>query len=198
MSSYDYEIGEQFTATGTAQASVGDLTQVNGSGTAFTTEFAIGYLVTINNETRIVSSITHDTFMNVSVAFGSSVASAAFTGVNLINVEDLTTPVLPPKGTFQLFSQYTRLGSALVRGSGWSTAKWAWGFLSNDQRDQLRTFCALVASNDVYIRTRNNENTDEFAYYSATLVWPQGEEKLIAKRFDFSLAFINAVEVTVS
>ena len=197
MPLYTYEIGELYTGTGTAQANAGDKTQVDGSGTAFTTELAAGYLITINSETRVVDSVTNDTTLVVTVAYLASVALAAFTLVNLINVESLPTPVFAPKGTFIPFSQYRSLGNGTVRGLGWATATWIWGFQSVTQRDQLRLFCSLVASNDVFIRTRNNENTDEFAYYSGVMVWPAEEEKQASKRLTFAIEFINLVEVTV-
>lgn len=204
MAIYDYEIGELFTATGTAQASPGTLDEVDGSGTAFTTEFAVGYLVLINGEYRVVNYIENDTKMQVTEAFSSSVAMAAFAGVNLINLEDLPVALFPPKSEFSEFSQQIQLGSGKVRGAGWGLARWFWGFIVGTQRDQLRLFCDdaagdPVASNEVYIRTRNNENTDEYAYYSCVLVWPTGEEeKQLSKRIEFSLSFQDLVEIEVS
>jgi len=203
MPCYYYEIGELYSGTGTAQANAGNKKQVDGSGTSFDTEVVAGYLITINSETRVVESVTNATTLVVTVAFSASVALAAYTLVNLVNVEDLTVPVFSPKGTFVPFSQYLTLGNGLVRGLGWATARWLWGFLSNTQRDQLRLFCDdgsgnPLASNSVYIRTRNNEQTDAFAYYKANMVWPQEEEKQAAKRLTFAIDFQNLVEIVVS
>ncbi len=201
---YNYEIGELFTPTGTAQANGGVLTQVDGVGTAFLTEFAAGYLVTINNETRVVASVSNDTTMVVDAAFSSSVPTAAFTGVNLVNLESLTVSVFPPNGRPYIeFSKLLQLGDGTVRGAGWAKMQWAWGYLLDTQRDQLRLFCDdgsgnPVASNEVYIRTRTNETQGEYKRYSCVLVWPTGREQFSAdKAINFSLAFQRLIEVTV-
>ena len=112
---------------------------------------------------------------------------------NLTNLESLTTPVDAPKSTFVPYSQYIQLGDGTVRGSGWATAEWRWGYMSQAQRNQLRTYCT-GASASVYINTRKNDTSDAYQVYTATMIWPQEEEKELGKRIDLVIRFVNMVE----
>lgn len=197
MSLYSYEIGELF--DGTAQASVAGTTAVTGDGgCAFLTEFAAGYLIIVGTETRVVASVTNDDALIVTIAFAETIGPVDYEGVNLVNLEDLsTTEVDAPKSSFSEYSQPIALGDGTVRGAGWPTAQWRWGFLTQTQRDKLRTFCTTM-SNDVYIRTRKNDTLDEYDYYSGVMRWPIGEEdKHAGKRLDFVLLFQTMVEIDV-
>lgn len=196
MSMYSYEIGGLF--DGTAQASVAASTAVTGDGgCAFTTEFAVGYLVIVGGETRVVASITNDNNMVVTNAFTVTEGPVDYEGVNLINLEELATKIHAPKSAFSEYSQPIALGSGGIRGAGWATGQWRWGFLSQAQRDQLRTFCTGM-SEEVYVRTRKNDTSDAYEYYSGVLAWPVGEEeKHAGRRLDFVLAFQTLVEVAL-
>jgi len=59
-----------FTLTGSINVT-GTNTAVPGSGTAFLSELSIGDEIVVDEETRIISSITSDTVAAVSVAWGS-------------------------------------------------------------------------------------------------------------------------------
>lgn len=109
--------------------------------------------------------------------------------VGMTNVEDLATPLSAPKSTFLPYSQLLNLGEGTVRGSGWATATWRFGFLTQSQRNQLRTFCTS-ASASVYIKTRKNDTSDAYEVYTAVMIWPE-ENKDAGKRLDFVLAFQN-------
>jgi hypothetical protein len=196
MSMYNYEIGELF--DGTAQVSIAADTSVTGDGgCAFTTEFAVGYMVIVGDETRVVASITDDNNMVVTNAFAEIEGPVNYEGVNLINLEELATKMHAPKSAFTEYSQRLALGSGGVRGAGWATGQWRWGFLSQAQRDQLRTFCTGM-SNEVYIRTRKNDTSDAYEYYSGVVMWPVGEEeKHAGRRLDFVFAFQSLVEVSI-
>jgi len=197
MALYSYEIGIEFTGTGTAASAAASMT-VNGTTTIFESEFAAGYLITLAGETRVVSTITSDTVLTVTANFTVSSGAVVFTGVNLVNVESLTTALPPPKSTFNEYSQLLDLGNGSVRGAGWAVATWRFGYLSQAQRDQLRTFCA-GASTAVYIRSRKNDTSDAYQYYSANFVWPVGQEqKDHGFRLDFVAEFRDAILVSVA
>lgn len=197
MALANYEIGEVFTGTGTATSSAASKNVV-GTGSSFTTEFEAGDLITIASETRVVASVSDNTHLAVSSNFTTGSGGAvAYTGVDLTNVEDLTNGVPAPKSAFVDYSQYLPLGDGTVRGSGWATGEWRWGYLEQAERGDLRAYCT-GASNSVYIRTRENDTSDQYGYYSCTVIWPQEEEKDHFYRPDFVLRFQKLVEVTVS
>jgi len=197
MAIYSYEIGEVFTATGTATSSAASKT-VEGTGTDFVTEFAAGYLIVIAGETRVVASITDaDTLLVTENFTAGSGGAVAFEGVNMVNVEDLTTPLPAPKGLFKDYAQQISLGDGSVRGGGWAVGGWRFGFLTRAQRDQLRTFCT-GASNSIYIRSRENDTADAYRYYTCKIVWPQEEEKDHGFRLEFVPEFRDMVEVAIS
>lgn len=113
------------------------------------------------------------------------------TGPGLVNVESLTVPLPAPKGIFQDYTEVIELGDGTVRGVGFPAAVWRWGFLTQAQRDQLRTFCT-GASNEVYIKTRTNDSADSYGLYTAVMVWPT-EEKDAQRRLDFAVLFRHLV-----
>ncbi len=115
---------------------------------------------------------------------------------SLTNVESLTVPVPPPKSIYKPYSQMIGLGDGTVRGAGWPTAEWRWGYLTQAQRDQLRTFCTGASSN-VYIRTRIMDTADSYAYFQAVMVWPiESEERDASRRIDFAITFQKLVQYT--
>jgi hypothetical protein len=123
---------------------------------------------------------------NYMISAGSSGSGA------LVNVENLSTPVDPPKGLFHPYSQMLQLGDGTVRGGGWATATWSWKIITVAQRDQLRTFCP-GASAVVYIQTRTMDSTDSYGIYQAVMVWPiTTEDRDIGQyrpRPDFEIKF---------
>ena len=109
----------------------------------------------------------------------------------MANLGELSTPVPAPARTFKPYSVRKPLGDGTVRGLGFAQATWRWGYLTQDQRDQLRTFCS-GASAGVYIKTRKNDGT--YQVYSAVMVWPDEEEFKNGKVLDFSIQFIQMQE----
>lgn len=76
---------------------------------------------------------------------------------------------------------------------GYPVATWRWGFISNAQRDMLRTFCPDVTET-VYIRTYTKENSDETNLYEAIMTWPVLEEEVDAsRRIDFTIEFSHLI-----
>lgn len=200
MASYSYEIGTLFTGTGLAATTAVSKDVVGSAGSSFDTEFVSGYLITVAGETRVVDVVTDADELSVTQAFTvGSDGAKAFTGANLVNVESLATTALPPpKSAFAEHSQTITLGDGAVRGLGWATGEWRWGFLSRAQRDKLRTFCT-GASATVYVRTRKNDTADAYDYYSAVLVWPTGQEdKQAGKRLDFVAQFQNVTLIATA
>ncbi len=198
MPQQSYEIGVVFAGTGTADTGAASAAIV-GTASDFENEFAAGYLVTIGGETRVILSIADATHMTATEDFTVGTGAAeAYTGVDLTNLESLTTKVNPPKGGFAESTQNLRLGSGLVRGAGWQAATWRWGFLTQAQRDQLRTFCT-GSSAAVYIRSRKNDASNAYTYYSGTMIWPTGqEEQDNFKRLAFSVRFQNLITIAVA
>jgi hypothetical protein len=106
----------------------------------------------------------------------------------LVNLGDLTEPLLSPKPEFTEFTQAIPLASGLVKGGGWSTASWKWGSITIDERDQLKTFCPTDLSAPVYIRTWRRDGT--FGYYEGVMVWPENEgEHQAGRLLDFTVTF---------
>jgi hypothetical protein len=111
---------------------------------------------------------------------------------NLTPLEDLDIP--DPRGFHIQHAELVRLGSGGVRGMGFPTFIWDYGFVSQETREAFRAICP-DASAEVYITTRTNENTDAFVTYTAVMVWPQDEEVIATRRIDFRLEFRHCVEV---
>ena len=104
-------------------------------------------------------------------SYGISAATSATT-----NLESLTTPVNPPRATYNEWSRTYDRSDGSSEGDGYPSATWNFDYLTQAQVTQLRTFCT-GRSASVYITTRIN--TGAFATYTAQMLWPGG---LLAKR----------------
>lgn len=116
----------------------------------------------------------------------------------ITTLDALTTFVPDPKTSFRSYSKLLDLGSGLKRGAGWPTAEWNYGFLTQAQREQLRTFCA-GASAEVFIttRTRDEDNEDSlFKTFKAVMIWPEEEDYRNSRRVDVTIKFTR-LEVQV-
>jgi len=119
------------------------------------------------------------------------------TYAGMTNVEELATPLPPPRSTFKLYSQTVNLGDGTVRGAGRAATEWRFGYLTLAQRNQLRQFCPGASANNIYIKTRTNDSADLYKVYTATMVWPQSEERDTGgRRLDFVVEFVNLQEYT--
>lgn len=85
------------------------------------------------------------------------------------NVEELPTPVNPPRGRFSEHSVLLDRSNGRVSGHGFPSAIWHFDILTQDMIDQLRLFCP-GASATVYLTTRKNDGT--FDTYRAIMIWP--------------------------
>jgi len=97
-------------------------------------------------------------------SYGISDSTSATT-----NVESLTTPLNPPRSTYNEWSRTYDRSDGSSEGDGYPSAVWHFDYLSQAQVTQLRTLCT-GRSASVYITTRIN--TGAFATYTAQMIWP--------------------------
>lgn len=116
------------------------------------------------------------------------------TSLNITALGSLSTPVPFPKSTFQPYMEYLALGSGGVRGAGFPFATWQYGYLTQAQRNMLRSYCS-GAQATVYIWTRVNDNSDAYIAYQALMIWPLVEERDAFRRISFTIEFRNLVAV---
>lgn len=133
------------------------------------------------------------TIYPTSGSYTLTAGSTAGSGV-LTNVESLTVEVAAPKSTFQEYGEGIPLGDGSIRGAGWKSASWRWGYMTQAQRDQLAVYCTGASAN-VIIQTRTNSNSDAYKTYSAIMVKPQSEDKDASRRIDYLIEFRNLKEI---
>lgn len=115
---------------------------------------------------------------------------------NMVNVETLDGGKMPaPRAPYRVYTEPIELGSGAIRGAGYPSVVWRWGFLTQDQRDILRAYCT-GASADVYIKTSGVDSADAYAVYSAVMVWPEEEDRQASRRTDFAIEFRKLVPQT--
>ena len=124
--------------------------------------------------------------MSDPTAFGISTTST------LTNLSALTVPIPDPRSPFQAYAEYVTMASGKVVGRGWPIVTWDFGYLTQTQRDQLRTFCA-GASAQVYIGTRQNDNADAYKKYQCVMNWPLNEERDATRRVSIKIVFTHCV-----
>ena len=96
-----------------------------------------------------------------------------------------------PKCEYGKYSGEITLGDGTARGVGLPMTVWHWSWLTADQRDALRAYCAGKSA-IVFIRSLKDDLTYED--YEAVLVWPTNEERQAGRVLDFNLEFRNMVE----
>ncbi len=111
----------------------------------------------------------------------------------LVNIESLPTPLPNMKSYYKQFSELVTLANGASFGRGFASAEWRWNLLTRPQRDQLRTFCPGTSA-AVYIRTRSNDNEDEYKYFQAIMHFPIEEEKDTTVRMDVTIVFTHLIE----
>jgi hypothetical protein len=115
--------------------------------------------------------------------------------VGLTNLEGLTVPLPPPHAIYKSYQNIVPLGDMTTRGIGFPSAVWRWASLTDAQRDQLRSFCA-GSSAEIYIRTRTNENTNEYKSFKGVMIWPTEEDPDSYSKVDFIITFVGLVVQT--
>jgi hypothetical protein len=114
-------------------------------------------------------------------------------GTTLVGMVTLASLGVPdPKSTYEPYSEQLELGNGKIRGGGFPTATWHWGFLKQAWRDALRAYCT-GASASIFIETRITDTSDAYDQFSVVIVWPQEEERDAFRRLDFTLEFRQLV-----
>lgn len=202
-----YALGLAFTPTGTASVSAAS-PLVLGAGTLFVAEFAVGDVIIINGEVRLVAVITDNTHLAASADYAASATGQVIGGVSLpaLQLPAFYAPagITPPKGIFVPYSAPLDLGDGGQRGGGWPTAEWRWGFLPRAMRDALRgaffssagTPAVPVVTVLLCMRTSVNNFADQFQVFRAQALWPQTEDRQATRRMGFTLRFRAMVRIT--
>jgi len=112
------------------------------------------------------------------------------TSASTIPLHDLPTPIPFPRPPLKLFVELSQMASGKFVGRGLPTITWAWGFITQAQRDQLRSFCP-GASAIIYIDTISLENADQFRQYKCIMKWPEEEDRQTTRRVSFNLEFVH-------
>jgi hypothetical protein len=112
---------------------------------------------------------------------------------HMTNYAALATPVHYPKTAYHPGAGTVDLDDLTQRLVGLPSVVQAWSTITQVERDMLRTFCP-GASAAVVIRTRTNDNSAEFLYYTCTMVWPSLQEEYATRtRQSFSITFRKMV-----
>jgi hypothetical protein len=115
------------------------------------------------------------------------------TSANMVTLASLGIP--DPKGRFLPEAERVRLGNGKYKGLGSPVVIWEWGFLTQADRDALRTYCTGNSAT-VYIETITNNSTNTYATYTGLMHWPDGDENQDTyRRLGFSVEFTNLVIV---
>jgi hypothetical protein len=104
----------------------------------------------------------------------------------MTNIESLTVPLELPKSEYFPYARTVNKGNGGKRGVGFPMASWTFALLTVQQRDQLKTFCP-DASGEVYINTKLNDDT--YATFSATMIWPENEDRWYGVKRNYSILF---------
>lgn len=94
----------------------------------------------------------------------------------------------------QPYSVELPLGDGGVRGLGWVTTRWHWGFVTVEQWNALRAYCPEKSS-DVVIRTYNVNDKRTWTNYSAKMIWPTEGMFTAQTMLDFTILFRALVEI---
>lgn len=183
---------------GTVAVSTG-FGDVVGTGTAFLTDYAVGDTVVVNGEEHTVNNIGGNLLMATLKGWAQTASGAAYSGYKLSPTLD-ALGVAWPKGLFLPYSQPLDLADASVRGAGWATAEWDWGYITRAQRELLRAFWpaypAVPVSLYTRVRTSINDNNDEFITFLGQALWPQAEAKDATRRRPFIVKFRALVDLS--
>lgn len=106
-----------------------------------------------------------------------------------------------PDWDFVPYIGYADVGDGSRLGIGYPTANWHWNFLTQAQRDILKTYCSTGLSAHILIKTRTNEpdayGSYEFKTYECIMYWPPAQEQHEGVMItDFTLEFKFLVEYT--
>jgi hypothetical protein len=194
MTAYSYSLYR----TADTHAGTGVVTVVNGSaalvgsGTAFTTELAVGSIITVGANVMAIRSITDNDDAVLQTALVTGFAVQSYTYNNLINVESLTPRVYAPRSPYKPWINKIDLVNGLARAMGRPSCSWMWGYITQGQYGALRAVLSS-ASARTYIRTRTTENTDRYDVFEAAYLWPDEQDRQATRRVGFTLDFRDLI-----
>lgn len=103
----------------------------------------------------------------------------------MTNLEELTTPVNPPRSRFYEHSILNDKADGRRSGHGFPYAVWEFDILTVAMINELRQFCSGVSASAA-IKTRvapdASATTEEFRCYSGVMLWPT-QAYMEARRF---------------
>jgi hypothetical protein len=113
---------------------------------------------------------------------------------NLVNVESLgsaTEPLPAPVWRYVPYSEAVDTEDGNLVALGLPSVVWKFPELTRTQRTALRAFIAGPSAT-VYIKTKSNENADEYVYLTGKAIWPRDEEvESAGRRLNFEIMFIQ-------
>lgn len=95
-----------------------------------------------------------------------------------------------------------RLTSGKYAGVGRAYIIWHWDFLKAEWRHALRSYLAAISTDDLYIESQVNDDSDSDGYddwkqFEVIGTWPEGDEdKDTGRRIGFDLEFDVVEELT--
>jgi hypothetical protein len=194
MAQYKYAFGTATAAAGGANAAVtSGSNAVNNAGASFLSDFAVGDPIRIGGQWQSIltvdSNIQLHTVNNWSITTTDTAYKLVATSL------DPTLGLKAPKGTFVPYSKQIPLGDGTVRGAGWKTAEWRWGFITQAQRTTLRTYLS-IPSTEAFILHRVYELADIYQWFDAIGIWPQEEDRETTRRLAFTIKWQNMVQLS--
>lgn len=170
---------------------------VNGSGTSFSTQFAVGDEIVViedgTHQKRTISVVDSDVLMHVSVSWATAMTAAEYYGLRDANsfvetagrdIDPAATPITPPL-------ERSVSGVSVTR--GYERATWSWKGMTPAQMKALHEYAlgdVDTFSGKVYI-TSQDAYREEFDA-KAILDWPNSEGIRYWGQYllDIELAFI--------
>jgi hypothetical protein len=142
----------------------------------------------------------NDTNITTVNVWGQTAAGQAYVAYAMLDLNFSGIPF--PQGLYNPYSQLLDLGDGSIRGGGWATAEWHWGYLTRGQRQSLAGYLPVNAPSRgnpgvfVRLRTAVNENNDAFVTFKGQALWPYPEKKDFQRRPDFVLKFRALVDLS--
>lgn len=120
-------------------------------------------------------------------------------GATLMGLVDLDTLLnfagsADPDWSFQPYSRSITLGNGIIKGVGYSIAKWRWNAIDDVSRETLQEFVGSSLSAPVFITTPVSQTyLGEIIYkdFQAIMHWPDAEE-------DFQTTYVLGLFITFS
>lgn len=110
----------------------------------------------------------------------------------MVTLANLSPPVINPQGEFEDVAELVTLGSGVVRGLGFPIARWHYGFIVEDQYDELLTFTSAISTPGVFIATRLSDGS--FLRYTCIMTIPVAPLLRAGRYIDITIEFTNLIE----